>query len=239
MTQPICSPGSFVNGQIVTEMPVSEISASLMAGNIFVIKGVFSSEKKDLIELRQTVVEWGRSTEPLAEPDPQENCHCMQAGVSRLQKTPHVYHSYNFNRISKLPGDLSGKLRKYFGPLCDFQNSVTGNSARLEGFEDGQTLHPQVIQYPCGGGIFGKHKHPLLPQKVGLIVGLSERGVDYRTGGTCFETQGVVDLESYHDLGDIALFRFDIPHWVNPSTLQDKFDWDSEAGRWTMVLPYY
>jgi hypothetical protein len=40
-------------------------------------------------------------------------------------------------------------------------------------------------------------------------------------------------------MGDIALFRFDLPHWVNPSDLRDKFDWDSERGRWTMVLPYH
>jgi hypothetical protein len=30
-----------------------------------------------------------------------------------------------------------------------------------------------------------------------------------------------------------------VPHWVTPSDLKDKFDWDSERGRWTMVLPYY
>ncbi|HEY0006602.1 MAG TPA: hypothetical protein VGB17_17605 [Pyrinomonadaceae bacterium] len=240
MAEPICSEGSFVGGKIVTEMPVSEISEAVMAGNIFVLKGLFSAVADELVALRRAVFEWGQKTEPMAEPDAQANCHCMQAGVSRLQKTPHVYHSYNFNRISRLPPELSAQLFKYFAPLCEFQNTLTGNSARLEGFEDGATLHPQVIQYPLGGGIFGRHRHPLVPQKIGLIVSLSARGLDYSAGGACFETaDGVVNLEPYHELGDMALFRFDIPHWVNPSTLQDNFDWDSEAGRWTMVLPYY
>ena len=164
----------------------------------------------------------------------------MQAGVSRLQKTPHIYHSYNFNRISRLPPALAAQLLRYFKPLCDFQNAVTGNAARLEGFEDGPTLHPQLIQYPLGGGIFGRHLHPLNPQRIGLIAALSRRGADYGRGGACFDVGGeVVDIEPYHDMGDIALFRFDLPHWVNPSDLRDKFDWDSDRGRWTMVLPYH
>jgi hypothetical protein len=205
-----------------------------------VISGVFAPALEELLRLRRSVFEWGQNTEPLVEPLPNENCHCLQAGVSRLQKTPHVYHSFNFNRISQMPSPLAEQLLKYFKPLSEFQNAITGNSARLEGFEDGQTLHPQVIQYPVGGGSFGRHFHPLLPQRIGLIVALSKRGVDYPSGGTCFEINGqVVDLEQQHDLGDIALFRFDVPHWVTPSDLKEKFDWDSERGRWTMVLPYY
>jgi hypothetical protein len=102
------------------------------------------------------------------------------------------------------------------------------------------SLHPQILQYPLGGGFFGKHFHPLNPQRVGLIVGLSRRGVDYDTGGTCFDINGIViDTDLYHDLGDMALFRFDTPHWVNPSSIQQKFNWEAESGRWTLVLPYY
>jgi hypothetical protein len=73
-----------------------------------------------------------------------------------------------------------------------------------------------------------------------MIVALSRRGVDFASGGTCFAVDGsVVDIEPDHEIGDIALFRFDISHWVNPSSFADKFDWSSEAGRWSMVLPYH
>ena len=81
--------------------------------------------------------------------------------------------------------------------------------------------------------MFGRRIHPLKPQRVGLSA-LSRRGVDFAQGGTCFETEGaVVDIERDHEFGDIALFRFDIPHWVNPLDLRDKFTWEFDAGRWS------
>ncbi|HYU98765.1 MAG TPA: hypothetical protein VE977_08065 [Pyrinomonadaceae bacterium] len=239
MPEPICSPASFVNGVITTDMPLAEISESIMAGNIFVLKGAFAAERDDLIQLRHAVFDWAQTNPAADQPEPTENSHCMQAGVSRLQQTPHVYHSFNFNRISQLPIELAEHLYKYFRPLCDLQNALTGNNATLENF-DGVALHPQLIQYPLGGGIFGRHFHPLEPQRIGLIVALTQRGTDFSKGGTCFEVDGkVIDIEPYHDLGDIAFFRFNIPHWVNPSDLGEKFAWESERGRWTMVLPYY
>jgi hypothetical protein len=239
MAEPICSPGRFINNRITTELPLPQIAEAIMAGNVFILKGVFADERDDLLQLRHEVFKWSKTTEPSDQPTPTENSHCMQAGVSYLQKTPHVYHSYNFNSISQLSGDLAAHLHKYFQPLCELQNALTGNTARLEEF-NGVALHPQLIQYPLGGGIFGRHFHPLEPQRIGLIVGLSQRGIDFDRGSTCFEVNdAVIDIEPNHDLGDIAFFRFNIPHWVNPSNLREKFDWDSERGRWTMVLPYY
>ena len=238
--KPNCSQASFVDGKILTEMSPTQIGKAVMNSGVLVLKGLFASEAEDLRVLRRAVYEWGQKTEPLPETIPTENCHCLQSGVSRLHITPHVYNSYNFNRISQMPTPLAQQLYAYFKPLCDFQNAITGNTARLEGFADGQTLHPHIIQYPLGGGFFGRHHHPLEPQRIGLVVALSQRGIDYASGGTCFEVNGtVVDLERDHDMGDIALFRFDTPHWVSPSDLEDKFDWNSERGRWTMVLPYY
>src|SRR5881394_2780618 len=106
MTEPICSPGSFVNGRISTELPLAQIAAAIMAGQIFILKGVFAAERADLMSLRRAVFAWAQTTAPAEQPDPQANTHCLQAGVSKLQKTPHVYHSYNFNRISQLPSAL-------------------------------------------------------------------------------------------------------------------------------------
>jgi hypothetical protein len=230
----------FADGKISADEPLHEIGRLVMQGQIVIIKGVFRQWEEELLALRRDVFRWGMETPPLDVPDPQTNCHCLQAGVSKLQKTPHVYHSFNFNRPSILPISLAGPLRKYFGALADFQNGITGNSARLEGFEDGQTLHPQLIQYPQGGSLFGRHVHPLLPQRIGLIAGLSKRGKDFTKGAACFEVDGaVIDTEFFHDFGDIALFRFDLPHWVSSSDPKDKFDWADESGRWSMVLPYY
>jgi hypothetical protein len=238
--EPLCVSGSF-DGQAITTDPEPEALGELvMSRGVVIVKGVFGDQAEELRAVRRRVFEWAAGTPALPEPDPLENCHCLQSGVSRYQKTPHVFHSYNFPRLSQLPGELSAQLLRYFQPLTDFKTRLTGNAARLEEFGDGPALHPQLIQYPAGGGYFGRHIHPLEPQRIGTIVGLSQRGVDFSSGGTCVLIDDVVvDLERHHDLGDIALFRYDAPHWVNPSDLVDKFDWESEAGRWSMVLPLY
>lgn len=235
-----CVEGKFVADTITAEASLSTIGVMVMSGEIVVIKNVFAADVDGLLALRRSVVDWAQSVPPLDQPEPGTNCHCLQAGVSRLQKTPHIYHSYNFDRISTLPADLSRQLMRYFGPLTVLQNTITGNAASLENFDGGPALHPQIIQYPQGGGFFGRHHHPLTPQKIGLIVSLSRPGIDHDKGATCFElNKAVIDLETAHDFGDIALFRFDIPHWVKQTDPREKFDWDSERGRWTMVLPYY
>lgn len=236
----MCTKGRLVDGAITIEMSATQLSETIMSGTIVILNSVFAQESDALLSLRHAVFTWGQATPSLDQPDPQANCHCLESGVSRRQLTPHIYHSYNFNRVSQLPGDLSTQLYRCFEPLRVLQNSITGNRAEFEIPGSGASLHPQIIQYPLGGGLFGRHFHPLVPQRIGLIAALSRRGVDYDKGGTCFDIDGtVIDIEPYHDFGDVALFRFDIPHWVNPSDLRRKFGWGSESGRWTMVLPYY
>jgi hypothetical protein len=238
--EPLCVPGSFDGTTITTDPGPEALGELVMSHGVVVVKGAFGDQGDDLVKLRDSVFSWAGGTAPLAEPDPDQNCHCLQSGVSRFQKTPHVFHSYNFPRPSRLPEELSAHLLRYLEPLTAFKTLLTGNAAQLEDFGDGPALHPQLIQYPAGGGYFGRHIHPLEPQKVGTIVGLSRRGIDFSSGGTCVLVDDqVVDLQLHHDLGDIALFRYDAPHWVNPSDLIDNFDWESPAGRWSMVLPYY
>ena len=49
---------------------------------------------------------------------------------------------------------------------------------------------------------------------------------------------GFVDAGE-HDIGDITLFRYNSPHAVTEVDPTDELDWNSEKGRWTMILPYY
>lgn len=81
----------------------------------------------------------------------------------------------------------------------------------------GIAVRPQFIHYPSGGGYFDWHEHPFLPQKVGLILSLSEKGVDFNTGGTMFKVDDkTTSIESEHQIGDIAIFRYDIIHRISP-----------------------
>jgi hypothetical protein len=92
------------------------------------------------------------------------------------------------------------------------------------------------MQYPAGGGCFGWHQHKLEPTKIGLILALSEIGVDFRSGGSEFETPfGVVDATPYHDIGDVCLFRYDMRHRVAPVDPERQRRWDG-SGRWTVLI---
>src|SRR6266550_9613056 len=100
MTEPRCVSGSFDGRTITTDPEPGELGELVMRQGVVVVKGVFRSSADDLLALRERVFEWAAGTTPLPAPDPTKNCHCLQAGISRYQRTPHVFHSYNFPRPS-------------------------------------------------------------------------------------------------------------------------------------------
>ncbi|PYS91353.1 MAG: hypothetical protein DMF64_12305, partial [Acidobacteria bacterium] len=95
----------------------------------------------------------------------------------------------------------------------------------------------KLLHYPAGGGFLAEHQHPLEPQRIGLITSMSRYGTDFTTGGTAFRTPfGRIETTVAHDIGDIILFRYDLPHAVTPVDEGREMDWDSEAGKWSYVL---
>lgn len=231
--------GRVESGKIVTGMYPCELAQIVLNDKkIVLLKEVFSESM--LMDIRQALLNWGRKTAPVNADDFQGNYHRRRAMVSNLHKFPHVFHDYNFNDLSKLNRHLYSKLYGMFEPLRVLYNELTSYDTKFEIPPTGPYLHPQVIHYPVGGGFFGRHWHNLLPQKLGYIVSLSKYGTDYSNGGVVFEIDGkLVDLEGLHDMGDICLWRYDYHHWVKQSDLKDKFDWNSENGRWVATLPYY
>jgi hypothetical protein len=122
--------------------------------------------------------------------------------------------------------------------LQDFYNRIAKNKAKL--LTGNSQLHPQIINYPSGGGHFARHTHPFMPQKIGVILSISKKGKDYFEGGTGFEVNGnSIQLDNFHDIGDIALFKYDIPHWITSIDIEEKMNLNTDRGRWTLVIPYY
>lgn len=227
------------DGAVTAALDRGEIRRRVMEeGRILLLKGAFPDAM--LTELRRAVAAWGREVAAAEADDFAGNYHRRRAMVSRLQQAPHVFHDYNFNDLAAVPAGLQAQLRGLFEPLRGLYRDLTGTETRFEVPAAGAYVHPQIIQYPSGGGFFGRHWHNLEPQQLGFIVSLSKPGRDYRNGGTCFEIDGeVVDLEGRQDVGDICVWRYDHQHWVTQSDLRDKFDWDSEAGRWVATYAYF
>lgn len=227
------------DGVIDAEMPREEIARRVMdRGQLVILKSAFPDEM--VTALRAAVAAWGREI-PAAEADDfRGNYHRRRAMVARIQQAPHVFHDYNFNDLAAAPPALGARLTDLFEPLRQLYNDLTGNSVQFGIPEAGPYVHPQLIHYPSGGGFFARHWHNLIPQKLGFIVSMAQRGRDFLNGGTCFEIDGeVVDLETRQEVGDICVWRYDHQHWVTQSDLRDKFDWNSEAGRWVATFAYF
>lgn len=240
MTERVIEVGARLrDGVIATDMDREEIASRVMdRGQILVLKEVFPDPMATAV--RSAVAEWGREAPPAEVDDFRGAYHRKRAMVSRLQQAPHVFHDYNFNDLDALPPALQGTLRGLFEPLRELYGDLTGNEVRFGVPPAGPYVHPQLIHYPSGGGFFARHWHNLMPQKLGFIVSLAKRGRDYRNGGTCFEIDGeVVDMEARQGIGDICVWRYDHPHWVTQSDLSDKFDWQSDAGRWVATFAYF
>lgn len=235
-----------INSSLRGERILPEISDSHIQNHLFenedvlILKNVFLTSQ--LASIRDAVWKWSSSV-PIAASQSvlDTNHHVVEIGISKLQKTFHVYHAYNFNQIMSLESGLKDQLLAVWSPMRELQNRIGGANADWSLDATGKKLHPQIIQYPQGGGLFSPHTHPLEPQRLGLILAISKRGVDFKTGGTGFEWEdrSGVDTSQYHDLGDLILFKYSVRHWISFVDIEEPLKLDSKMGRWTMVLPYY
>jgi len=230
--------GTLTETGVTTDIPAAEIAQLVAQKKIVVVKNLFP--EKPLRDLRAEVARWADATALATTDDFKGNYHSKKAKVSNLQQTPHVFHDYNFNDFSILSESMQLRMQAVFDPLRKFYNELTGYNVSFGFIEGAPYLHPQLIQYPVGGGFFGRHNHNLLPQQIGFILSLSRYGQDYKGGGTCFEINGeIIDMEPHQDIGDLVLWPNDVDHWVKNSPLDDWFSWDYEKGRWIATLAYF
>lgn len=227
---------SFDGTGVTTALPFAEIGDHVMRNGLALLKGAFPMAL--LQPILDGVFNWGQKSAPQRESE--NSFHRIDERPPQSQ-CPHTFHAHNFQlRPGRIEAEMDALIRPVFSAMRDLQNRVAGTNARFEPDAEMRFLRPQVIQYPSGGGFFDEHVHPLEPQRVGLITGLSQKGRDFNEGGTCFRVNGNEhSFEDAHAMGDIILFRYDIPHWITPIDESEPLDWTRKAGRWTMVLPYY
>jgi hypothetical protein len=229
-----------IENKIITDVKISEIYDYLIDGEIIVLKNVFN--QSTVLKLKELAFDWAIKQDISDANDfyklTNTNHYCVHKGVSKIQKTLHCYASLNFNNLG-IKSDLFNSLIFHVKILTDFYRELINNDSSF--VLDSSKIHPQIIHYPQGGGFFSKHIHSLRPQLFGLILGLSKFGNDYSSGGTGFEKPNgeIVDLEKDLDAGDIALFRYDLPHWVGSVDIEQSLNFNNTKGRWTLIIPHY
>lgn len=223
------------NGKIVADIPNEELKRIVSEGRVVILKGVFAPDR--MLELRKAVQRWWRETPEYPHgksptTTPEVNYHRIDRGnyQSALQ---HIFHQAGFNNLNTLEDYVSVAARETGELMRELQNAVAGTD-----FDFTVTgLRIKVLHYPSGAGFLTEHAHPLRPQGVGLITSLSRIDVDVKTGGTTFRTPfGLVDTHDTHDIGDVIIFRYDLPHAVTLVDEGNNLDWNSDAGKWSFVL---
>lgn len=217
------------------EFLVSEV---IEKRNILILKDVF--EKETLKKLRERVFRWGQNTEssnPSLDHFFDQSFHRLDDDPSK-SKTKHIFHAYNITNEENI--DFYAEVDEIFQPMKQLQEVLSDTTLVTTPGKNGIAVRPQFIHYPRGGGHFDWHIHPFLPQKVGLILSLSERGVDFQKGGTEFKFDDkVCSIELEHNIGDIALFRYDIEHRISEIDNTEELNFDSTNGKWSFILPFY
>lgn len=220
---------------IQAEIAHAEIARLLGEGHVVILKGVFPPE--EMLAYRRAVTRWRDETPPYPHgqsPNATPDVNYHRADTGEIPSAiPHIFHQYGFNTPARLPDYVGLPTQRIARLMLDLQNNVGGTR-----FDISVTgMRVKLLHYPAGGGFLTEHQHPLEPQRVGLIASLSRIGEDFRTGGTTFKTPfGRVDTDREHDIGDIILFRYDLPHVVGPVDEDEAIDWPAETGKWSFVL---
>jgi len=237
MVEPLCIPFLLEEKQIESRNEVvRDAHAQVMSGKIVILKQAFEAE--EMARFKAKIIQWGDENDVFPHGQspskfPELNYHRIDDG-SVPSVCPHLFHQYGFNNINALKPEYKELFNKVTSRLVCIQNAIGNTSfgVSLTG------LRLKVIQYPEGGGFLAEHTHPLEPQKIGLILSLSRRKMDFTEGAAVFTTpEGNVDTASYHDIGDVAIFRYDLPHAVSKvNPYIPSIDWKKDTGKWSVVL---
>ena len=227
--------GFIKDGAIGAELPDADVARIVGEGRIVILKGVFPPDL--MLDFRRAVTRWRDSTPPYPHGQspnttPDVNYHRADKGTVK-SAIPHVFHQYGFNTPERLADYVGRPAQQIAALMLALQNRIarTGFDISLTG------MRIKLLHYPAGGGFLAEHQHPLEPQRIGLITSMARCGTDFNTGGTAFRTPfGRVETTVAHDIGDIILFRYDLPHSVTPVDEGHELNWDSEAGKWSYVL---
>lgn len=233
--EPVLVSCSFIDAKIVCEKSAHEISTLVSEGRIVILKNAFEPEL--MLEYRDALMRWSEETEmfphgksPSAFPD--INYHRIDDGTIQ-GVCPHIFHQFGFNTLEKLAAYVCNPSMQIADAMRALQNDVAATNFPLSL----TGLRLKVIHYPSGAGFLAQHTHPLDPQRIGLIASLSRLRQDVTTGAACFQTPfGHVDTTNHHDIGDIIIFRYDLPHEVTLCDQGKTLDWSSPAGKWSVVL---
>jgi len=216
---------------IETDIPTDDISAAVLAGVVVIVKGVFDPD--ELRQLRARIIS---ANILFSEPTFADTNSWRHRREVYVESQLDILYDASFLAVERQDDEIGRAARTTAERLAAYWRSLTGDRHTFVAEVDRRALRAWAMCYPAGGGCFGWHEHGFEPTKIGMILALSELGVDFRSGGCEFRTPfGLIDASPYHDIGDVCLFRYDLPHRVSAVDADRERRWDG-SGRWTLLI---
>lgn len=219
------------------DLPVSseEIMKKISDFEVLVLRNVFDA--KEMTALKNRLAKYAEANAPQNPPiaPGAPNFYRLDKNPekSTLKRISRAFSSFYWNEL-----DIAGE-RPYLKALARLRNRLVGlaDDYAFYGVEDGHISSPTILQYPVGGGYLQSHVDPPSKQKVVVVAILSERGVDYQSGGVYVEDpkgENRVLVDELMGPGDVYLMNPAARHGVAPIDPEKTLDFDSSAGRWMM-----
>ncbi|MCR9118309.1 MAG: hypothetical protein NXI22_15345 [bacterium] len=147
--------------------------------------------------------------------------------------------------------DIFG-LRETFIRTAQVRNLLGGHPIdfAIHEVEDSLWTAARIHHFPTGGGFMVSHRDTVLPamlKESGIdsgyyqpLVLLSQKGVDYHTGGGIIKLGGeIVEYEDYAQQGDIVIYNAVTIHGVNDVDPDKPYRQDSLDGRMAGLVTVY
>ena len=221
-----------------TEQAARECVESLYAGDLWLIRGMFSADF--MRDLKRRTVEF-MGSEPssfhkMLEGSP--NFHRridLEAGKNySFECCKHAAYFYRWNDdpLNVWP-TVTPQWRLIKRLMGLAEDEYEGNTPKA-----GVVDRVQVVRYPPAIGFLEPHCDPYLHQRLFFSGYMSRRGDDFQGGG--FYAVGpdnqVVDIESHIRVGDACVGYATVYHGVAPCDRDKVPDWDASDGRWFLSM---
>lgn len=228
----------FVEAAVENELAAKVMVGSLLAGDVWILKGAFRPEF--MRQMRARCIAWERSR-PVS-------FHKMLEGTPDFHRIidpetgkkyafkgcKHSAYFYRWNddplgiwpeitarwRIAKLAMGLAADAYENFTP------------------KDGVVDRIQIVRYPPAIGYLEPHADPHLHQRCFFGAYMSRRGIDYQGGGFYLvgRNDEIIEIEDRLEVGDATLGCATLVHGVAPCDRHKTPDWERSDGRWFLSM---
>lgn len=222
--------------QVLAQDPkfVKEIVGSIYEGDVYILQKAYP--KEFCSELKRKAYEWGK-TKPSSFYKMVQGCpnfhRVINHDIAKNYSFERIMHHYYYYRWNNDPLGIWPQINErwsIFKFLGGFQLDEYVHNTPKDGIVDRIHIH----HYPSGAGEIETHSDPYENQRTIMGAQMSEKGVDYKSGGLYFidQNDSNVNVDDDIKIGDTYIAFPTVHHGVERIDKGTKVEWEAPSGRW-------